>query len=76
MGDPDVLAVLREAGSSTLVNPKWTTEGTNVADLVKHMTKHKLQFGPLDKGGEEAYLALHRGLASYLFALSQAQAKK
>jgi len=71
-----VVKALREAGSSTLVNPKWSTEGTNVADLVKHMTKHKLRFGPADRGNEEAYLALHQALATYLFALTQAQAKK
>jgi hypothetical protein len=68
--------VLREAGSVALVNPKWATEGTNVTDLVKHMTKNKLQFGPVDKGNEEAYLTLHRALRGYLFALDQAQAAK
>jgi hypothetical protein len=68
--------VLKEAGSSALVNPKWATEGTNVADLVKHMTKHKLRFGRADRGSEEAYLALHRALAGYLFALDRAQAAK
>jgi hypothetical protein len=68
--------VLREAGSSTLLNPKWATEGTNVADLARHMARHKLQFGRVDKGGEEAYLTLHRALAGYLFALTEAQAKK
>jgi hypothetical protein len=67
---------LREAGSSALVNPKWGTEGTNVADLVRHMTKHKLLFGPVEKGKEDAYLALHRALATYLFALTQAQQAK
>jgi hypothetical protein len=68
--------VLKEAGSAALVNPKWTTEGTNVADLVKHVTKNKLQFGRADKGTEEVYLTLHRALASYLFALDKAQAAK
>lgn len=67
---------LREAGSSTLLNPDWATKGTNVADLARHMAKHKLQFGRAEKGGEEAYLALHRAFAGYLFALTQAQAAK
>jgi hypothetical protein len=53
------------------VNPKWGTEGANVADLVKHMTKFKLLFGPAALGNEEAYVAMHRGLAAYLFLLSQ-----
>lgn len=68
--------VLREAGSATLMNPDWATKGTNVADLSRHMAKHKLQFGRADRGGEEAYLALHRAFAGYLFALNQAQAAK
>jgi hypothetical protein len=68
--------VLKEAGSAALVNPKWTTEGTNVADLVKHMTKNKLRFGRADKGTEEAYLTLKQAMAGYLFALDRAQAAK
>lgn len=70
------LKVLRETGSAALVNPKWTTEGTSVADLTRHMAKHKLQFGRADKGTEDVYLTLHRALSSYLFALDRAQAKK
>jgi hypothetical protein len=54
-----------------LVNANWATEGTSVADLVKHLTKHKLLFGPAPAGGEPAYLALHKGLATYLIALTQ-----
>ena len=47
------------------------TEGTNVANLVKHMTKYKIQFGPAREGNEPSYLALHRSLSTYLFVLSQ-----
>jgi hypothetical protein len=54
-----------------LVNPAWATEGTNVADLVKHMTKYKLQFGPAAEGDEPSYLVLHRALTTYLFVLTQ-----
>ncbi|HUR53949.1 MAG TPA: hypothetical protein VMZ71_07450 [Gemmataceae bacterium] len=63
--------VLKDPAAAGFVNPKWDTEGTNVADLVKHMTKYKLLFGPAGVGNEEAYLALHRGLSAYLFVLSQ-----
>jgi hypothetical protein len=62
---------LRAGGSSSLVNAAWATEGTSVADLVKHMARHKIQFGPAGEGGEPAYLAVHRGLATYLFVISQ-----
>jgi hypothetical protein len=67
--------VLKTPSSATLLDPKWTTEGASVADLVKHMTKHKLLFGPVEKGQEDVYVALHRGLAAYLFTLGENAAK-
>jgi hypothetical protein len=54
-----------------LIDPKWAAEGLTVADLVKHMTRHKLLFGPAPSGNEESYLAMHRNLAAYLFVLTQ-----
>lgn len=63
--------VMKSAAGPALVNAAWGMEGTSVADLVKHMTKHKLLFAPVNEGGEGAYFALHRGLATYLFALNQ-----
>ena len=66
-------AVLKKPTSTALVDPRWSTEGTNVADLVKFMSKQKLLFGPAQKGTEDAYLALHRGLAAYLYVLSESQ---
>ena len=66
---------LKTPGAAGFVNPKWATEGTNVEDLVKHMTKHKLLFGAAAAGNEEAYLALHRALSAYLFVLSQGAKK-
>jgi hypothetical protein len=62
---------IKTGGAAGLVNPAWTTEGTNVADLVRHMTKFKIRFGPAAEGGETAYLALHRGMTTYLFVLTQ-----
>ena len=60
-----------KAGVTGLVNPVWATEGTNVADLVKLMTKQKLQFGPAPRGSEDAYMALHKAFVTYLFVLTQ-----
>ena len=60
---------LKGSGTSGLVDPKWATEGTSVADLVAHMTRNKLLFGPAEQGEEDAYFALHRGLVAYLFVL-------
>lgn len=53
-----------------LIDPKWAAEGLSVADLVKHMTRHKLFFGPAPRGNEEAYMTMHRNLATYLFVLT------
>ncbi|MCI0704747.1 MAG: hypothetical protein L0241_27130 [Planctomycetia bacterium] len=66
----NAVKVLKTASASTLIDPKWSAEGTTVADLVKHMNKHKLRFGPAPSGNEEAYLAMHRNLATYLFVLT------
>ncbi|MFM8274529.1 MAG: hypothetical protein ACKODX_19670 [Gemmata sp.] len=61
-----------KAGTATgVIDPKWAVEGTTVADLVKHMTRHKLQFASAPAGNEEAYAALHRNLSNYLFLLTQ-----
>jgi len=65
----ETVKVLKAPGAAGLFDPKWATEGTSVADLVKRMARYKLMFGPADAGGEEAYLALHRGLSAYLIAL-------
>ncbi|HEY3789220.1 MAG TPA: hypothetical protein VGL71_10210, partial [Urbifossiella sp.] len=67
------VSVLKGGNGSGLIDPRWATEGTSVADLVKHLIKNKLLFGPVPKGEEEAYLALHRGLAAYLFVLNESQ---
>ena len=66
------VAALKAPNTSGLIDPKWATEGTSVADLVKHVVKNKLLFGPAPKGEEDAYIALHRGLATYLVALNEA----
>lgn len=70
------LPALKAAGAATLVVPAWATEGASVADLVRHMTKQKLQFGAAPKGGDASYVDLHRGLATYLFVLTQPPPKK
>jgi hypothetical protein len=63
--------VLRDPSSAGLVNTKWATDGSSVADLTRYMARYKLLFGPADKGDEEVYTTLHRGLAWYLTALRQ-----
>ena len=67
----DATAAALKGNASGLIDPKWATEGTSVADLVKHVTKNKLLFGAAPKGEEDAYVALHRGLAAYLVTLNE-----
>ncbi|MDB5313617.1 MAG: hypothetical protein JWO38_7819 [Gemmataceae bacterium] len=69
------VTVLKGSGTAGLVDPRWGTEGANVADLVKYMTKNKVLFGPVGKGNEDAYLALHHGLVAYLYGLNDSQPK-
>lgn len=54
-----------------LVSSTWATEGANVAELVKHMAKYKLQFSAAPRGSDSAYFALHRAMATYYFVLTQ-----
>ncbi len=65
-------AVARDPHSTGVVSPTWAAAGTTVAELVKHMSQHKLLFGPAKKGDEAAYVSLHRGLANYYTALAPA----
>jgi hypothetical protein len=67
------IKALRGTNLSGLINSKWATDGISVADLVKHMTKHKVMFGPAPSGSEGSYTSLHKALATYLFVLTQAK---
>jgi hypothetical protein len=62
-------------GTAGLIDPAWRVEGTNAAGLVKHLTRHNLLFAPAAAGTEDRYAATHRGLATYLYALTEAQKK-
>jgi hypothetical protein len=66
-----LIRTLRAGGTTGLLNPAWATDGASVADLVKHMAKYKIQFGPSAEGDEPSYLAVHRALTTYLFVLTQ-----
>ena len=65
------IKALKAGAANGLINPKWAAEGLTVADLVKHMMRHKLQFGAAPKGRDEAYMTMHRNLVTYLFVLTQ-----
>ena len=67
------VTALKGTNLAGLINPKWSTEGISVADLVKHLKQFKIMFAPAPSGGEASYLTLHRALATYLFVLTQAK---
>lgn len=69
------VAAMRGPSAVTLVDPSWPTAGASVADLVRHMARHKLLFAPAPRNGESAYLTLQKALVTYLFVLSQPQKK-
>jgi hypothetical protein len=62
---------MKTGAAAGLIDPKWATEGLTVADLTRHMAKHKLEFGPARRGGEEAYETMYRNLVTYSSVLSQ-----
>jgi hypothetical protein len=62
---------MKSGAAVGLIDPKWATEGLTVADLTRHMAKHKLEFGPAPRGGEESYVTVYRNLVTYLSVLSQ-----
>lgn len=65
------LIAFKAPNSFLMFNPAWTSEGGSVGELVKQMTKFKLQFGPAPLEGGDSYVALHKGLSTYLFVLTQ-----
>ncbi len=67
---------LKAPGTAGLIDPAWQVEGTNVAGLVRYMSRHNLLFAPAPAGVEDRYVAVHRGLGAYLYNLTEAQRKK
>ncbi|MBA4186545.1 MAG: hypothetical protein C0467_00860 [Planctomycetaceae bacterium] len=65
------LTAFKAPNSFLMFNPAWSSEGGSIGELVKHMTKLKIQFGPVGENGGDSYLALHKALSNYLFVLTQ-----
>ncbi len=62
---------MKSPAAKTLVVAAWNKEGSSVTDLIKHMSRYELVFGPALPGGSDSYFALQRSLATYLFVLQQ-----
>jgi hypothetical protein len=66
--------VAKAPGQATgLIVPKWATIGASASELVSHLDRYKLAFGPAEAGAVEAYGNLYQGLAGYYVALAQAK---
>jgi hypothetical protein len=63
----------KDPAATGVAGTKWAVLGATVADLVKHVNKHKLKFGKAADGDEAAYFSLHRGLLAYYAGLTQAK---
>lgn len=61
------LRALSDTDAQGFVSGKFAARGGSVGDLVKDMTQKGLQFAPSTPGDEQAYVALHRMLATYDF---------
>jgi len=66
----NAIKAMKGTTANGLIDPKWAAEGLTVADLVRHMTRHKLTFASSPRGSEEAYMAMHRNFGTYLFVLN------
>ncbi len=59
------LNVLKQPDVSKYFSPQWKAQGSNVAELVAHMTANGLKFAPAVSGDESYYTALYQNLAAY-----------
>lgn len=64
---------VKGADAAGVAGARWAVVGAPVSDLVRHVNKYKLKFGPAAAGDEAAYFSLHRGLLAYYAGLSQAK---
>jgi len=61
----DGAKVLQQPDAVNYLNGKYSAQGKNVAELVKHMTDKGLRFSPVTPGNETAYTTLHRHMARF-----------
>lgn len=63
------VGVVRAPATAGLVMADWPTVGTGVAELVEHMARFQLHFGPAPAGHNAAYKSLHQAFAAYATAM-------
>jgi hypothetical protein len=72
----DALKALRQPDVGNHFTGKYAAKAKSVGELVEHMTKNGLQFAPATAGDQSAYLALHRALAAYDYAVQSQVAER
>lgn len=63
--------VLKQSDVAKYFSPNATAQGSNVAELVAHMTANGLRFAPAVSGDEPYYTALHQALVTYDDGIAQ-----
>lgn len=64
---------LKDEKGTGVAGADWSAVGATAGEVVKHLGKYGLKFGPARSGDDAAYFSLHRGLLAYHVALSQAK---
>jgi hypothetical protein len=62
-----------ESDAAGVLVPKWSSVGSNVSDLVKHMSKASVRFGRAAAGDELVYATLHRAMLAHYAAAAVAK---
>ncbi len=61
----DAITALRQEDVGNHFAGRYVLKATTIAELIKYMTEHGLQFAPALPGDRAAYAVLHQALANY-----------
>jgi len=72
----DMIDALRQPNIGEFLSGRYEARGATASELVTHMLNNGLIFAPATPGSENAYIVLHRYLASYANELRQSRTEK
>lgn len=64
---------LKDEKSTGVAGADWSAVGATASEVVKHLGKYGMKFGPARSGDDAAYFSVHRGLLAYYAGLLQAK---
>jgi hypothetical protein len=64
---------LKDDKSTGVAGADWSAVGATAGEVVKHLGKYGMTFGPARTGDDAAYFSVHRGLLAYYAGLLQAK---